>query len=164
MTDATSVFSDVTLADLAVLVSKAGRGNKTAARRARAEFNRLDRHLSNGGVLPQAWRTATKPAREVVVDKHNDVVDEGKPLQSGRTNHKVFWSIVDAENGLTDYETEEMLGLTHQSASAARNTLMLRGYVVASGEFRATATGSRATVWMVSEWAQARIKAGFEIR
>lgn len=50
--------------------------------------------------------------------------------------------------GFTDDELEIGLGRSHQSVSAARNTLMRRGYVVATDERRQTRWGNPAVVYV----------------
>ncbi len=52
--------------------------------------------------------------------------------------------------GLTDFDLEDALGRSHQSVSAARNTLMNAGLVTDSGKTRPNARGNRCIVWVVS--------------
>lgn len=52
------------------------------------------------------------------------------------------------EHGLTDDEIEVLTGMTHQSASAARNNLMQRGLVTDSGQRRKNRRGLNAIVWI----------------
>ena len=49
--------------------------------------------------------------------------------------------------GFTDDEIEQVTGWPHQSASACRNSLMLDGYLVDSGQRRKTRRGTNAIVW-----------------
>lgn len=49
--------------------------------------------------------------------------------------------------GFTDDELETITGLTHQSVSACRNTLMRKGLIEASGFTRETRSGNEAIVW-----------------
>lgn len=92
-----------------------------------------------------------------------------KAMRSGTMKHKVFWLIASRTNGLTDYETEQILMRTsalsgkHQSVSGARNRLMRDGYVEDSGKTRLTDSKSPAIVWVVTEWARQRIDLGEEI-
>jgi len=51
---------------------------------------------------------------------------------------------------LTDFDLEDALGRSHQSVSAARNTLMNAGLVTDSGKTRPNARGNRCIVWVVS--------------
>lgn len=53
------------------------------------------------------------------------------------------------DHGATDDEIEVALKCTHQGASAARNTLMNEGKVMASARRRSTRHGRKATVWIV---------------
>ena len=49
--------------------------------------------------------------------------------------------------GLCDHEVEAVTGLRHQTASARRRALVLRGLVRDSGRTRRTDSGRRAIVW-----------------
>lgn len=51
------------------------------------------------------------------------------------------------EQGLCDHEIEERTGLQHQTASARRRELVLRGLLVDSGVRRSTASGRSAKAW-----------------
>lgn len=85
-------------------------------------------------------------------------------LRAGKFNHEVFWLIHDTPGGLADHEMETILGRSHQSLSATRNTLMNKGYIVASGEIRKTSYGNDAAVWVPTEWAAERVRRGLEKR
>lgn len=50
--------------------------------------------------------------------------------------------------GATDWELEHYLGLCHQSASARRRELVLKGLIGKSGRTRATGSGRKANVWV----------------
>jgi hypothetical protein len=52
--------------------------------------------------------------------------------------------------GLCDHELEFKTGWLHQSASAARNTLMNDGFIKDSGLRRKTPAGNDAIVWIIS--------------
>lgn len=52
--------------------------------------------------------------------------------------------------GLTDDETERVLNARHQSVSAARRWLVLRGLVKDSGRRRLTSSGRPAAVWVTT--------------
>jgi alkyl hydroperoxide reductase subunit AhpC len=52
--------------------------------------------------------------------------------------------------GLCDHELEQKTGWLHQSASAARNTLMVDGWIVDSGIRRNTPTGNPAIAWIIN--------------
>lgn len=51
-------------------------------------------------------------------------------------------------DGFTDDEMEQIMGRTHQSVSATRNTLMRKGYLVDSGVRRRTRSGNDAIVYV----------------
>lgn len=71
--------------------------------------------------------------------------------RSGSLRAKVLRTICDAARGATDDELEVLLGLTHQSVSASRNTLARDGWITDSGERRNTRSGNRAIVWVPVE-------------
>jgi hypothetical protein len=52
--------------------------------------------------------------------------------------------------GATDWELERDLGLRHQTVSARRREMELRGFVRNSGEKRLTDSGRRAIVWVLT--------------
>lgn len=51
--------------------------------------------------------------------------------------------------GATDDEVEQVLGLSHQTASASRRELVTKGLAEDSGGTRPTRSGRQATVWIV---------------
>lgn len=53
--------------------------------------------------------------------------------------------------GATDDEIEQALGLRHQTASARRRELVLKGFIVFAGALRETTSGRAAQVWVVSK-------------
>ena len=53
--------------------------------------------------------------------------------------------------GLCDHEIERATGLIHQTASARRRGLVLKGLVVDSGARRKTPSGRAAVAWVVTE-------------
>jgi hypothetical protein len=55
------------------------------------------------------------------------------------------------ERGMCDHEVEETTGLIHQTASARRRGLVLKGLVEDSGIRRKTASGRHAKAWRVVE-------------
>ena len=61
----------------------------------------------------------------------------------------VLADIARCVNGATDYEIECHTGMKHQTASARRRGLVLKGLVEDSGLRRATDTGRAAVVWRV---------------
>lgn len=61
----------------------------------------------------------------------------------------VLADIAGCINGATDYEIELHTGLRHQTASARRRGLVLKGLVEDSGLRRNTDSGRAAVVWRV---------------
>lgn len=53
--------------------------------------------------------------------------------------------------GATDDEVERHLLMRHQTASARRRTLVLKGRVVETGRERRTRSGRWATVWVIAD-------------
>lgn len=71
--------------------------------------------------------------------------------RSGTDRRAVFEYVVRCGGvGATDDEIERTLGMSHQSASARRNSLAADGWLVNSGRKRNTRTGSPAAVWVLS--------------
>jgi hypothetical protein len=68
-------------------------------------------------------------------------------LKSGTRRKEIFDLISNHSNGLTDDEIEILTGLTHQSASGLRNSLMRDGLIVDSGERRKNRRGNSSIVW-----------------
>jgi len=54
-------------------------------------------------------------------------------------------------HGLCDHEIVDLTGWLHQSASSIRNSLMIDGYIVDSGNRRKTPRGNEAIVWIVNK-------------
>jgi hypothetical protein len=68
--------------------------------------------------------------------------------QLGRLQALVLEAVRAAgEAGMTDEELERALGLRHQSVSARRRELVLRGQLADSGDRRRTSSGRAAIVW-----------------
>lgn len=71
--------------------------------------------------------------------------------RSGSDRRAVFEYVVRCGDvGATDDEIEQTLDMSHQSASARRNSLVADGWLVNSGRKRNTRTGSAASVWVLS--------------
>jgi hypothetical protein len=66
-----------------------------------------------------------------------------------RLEAAVLNKITTAANGATDYEIECWTNLRHQTASARRRGLVLKGLVEDSGLRRNTDSGRAAVVWRV---------------
>lgn len=74
-------------------------------------------------------------------------------LQAGTRRRQVFDCIARSmSTGMTDDEIERMMGKSHQTISATRNTLMNDGLIVDSGQRRRTQFGNQAIVWVT--WGQ----------
>lgn len=70
----------------------------------------------------------------------------------GRLEHMVLEHIkAQGVRGATDDEIECALQLRHQTASARRRTLVIKGLVVESGRERKTRSGRWASVWAAAE-------------
>lgn len=63
------------------------------------------------------------------------------------TRRKGILDLIVSSQGLTDSEIEEITGLSHQSASASRNSLMNDGFIVDSGVRRQNVRGNPEIVW-----------------
>ena len=70
--------------------------------------------------------------------------------RSGTRRKEIFDLIAEHEFGLTDDEIEVLTGLTHQTASATRNSLMRDGLIVVSGDARTNRRGNASIVWKVN--------------
>lgn len=72
-----------------------------------------------------------------------------KTLPRSGTKQALLWDLVNAagDYGLTDDEIEVKTGWTHQSASANRNTLMMKGLLIDSGQRRNNRRGLSCIVW-----------------
>jgi hypothetical protein len=82
-------------------------------------------------------------------DTSRDAASKAVP-KSGTRRKEIFDLICDAPTGLTDDEIEILTGLTHQSASGSRNSLMCDGLIVDSGERRENRRGNSSIVWKVN--------------
>jgi hypothetical protein len=74
---------------------------------------------------------------------------ERKVGKTGTQRRRIYdLALSRGDGGLTDDEVEVHLGLLHQSASAARNSLMKDGWLHDSGRRRLTRSGEQAIVWV----------------
>lgn len=74
---------------------------------------------------------------------------ESMEPHAGTLEAKVLIAIRAAgDEGHTDDELEQVLGLSHQTTSARRRALVIRCLVKDSGERRPTRSGRGATVWI----------------
>lgn len=63
-----------------------------------------------------------------------------------RLEERVYRTLLDAKDGMTDEELEKALAMRHQTVSARRRELVLAGLVVGRGTRRGT-SGRRQSVW-----------------
>lgn len=75
-----------------------------------------------------------------------------RALPHSGTKRRMIYELIKESSmfGLCDHELEEKTGWLHQSASAARNTLMKDGWITDSGQRRNTQQGNPAIVWIVT--------------
>lgn len=71
-----------------------------------------------------------------------------KALPRSGSRRRSIYDWVAKKHGCTDDELEFLMGWSHQTVSAARNSLMEDGLVVDSGERRNTRHGNPAIVWV----------------
>ena len=64
------------------------------------------------------------------------------------TRKAMIYDLIVAFGGLSDSEIERITHLSHQSASAARNSLMRDGLIMDSGERIFNSRGNREIVWV----------------
>ena len=69
--------------------------------------------------------------------------------KSGTIQRRIL-ELITEHGGLTDEQIENLLHLKHQSASAARNVLMNKGWVINSGKTRRNLNGNYAIVWIAN--------------
>lgn len=83
---------------------------------------------------------------------HPDTSEKMRERKIGKTGtqRRMIYDLAleRGEHGITDDEVEQTLGLLHQSASAARNSLMKDGWLLDSGARRKTRSREDAIVWV----------------
>jgi hypothetical protein len=97
-------------------------------------------------------RLATAPKVRLSTNARNtsrSAAEKALP-RSGTRRKEIFDLIAEHEFGLTDDEIEVLTGLTHQTASATRNSLMRDGLIVVSGDARTNRRGNASIVWKVN--------------
>ena len=102
--------------------------------------------IEKGLVVPKPLKTPSKPS----IDRNTVRVGTSAPstslraaakaLPSSGTKRRLIYDAMVAagDEGLCDHELEQMFGWVHQSASAARNSLMNDGWCVVSNKQRLT--------------------------
>jgi len=109
--------------------------------------------LANAVIAAQGDENAQLRARRDAPETSRQVMDKIRAGSLGDHVLKLFFTASlhpnpDTGEGWTDDELEQALNRSHQSVSAARNTLMRRGYVVATDERRNTRWGNPAVVYV----------------
>jgi len=108
------------------------------------------------GLVQTPSKKPSKPAidRNVVAVRATAPATSKKAAErtlpsTGTKRRMIYDAMVEAgENGLCDHELEQMFGWVHQSASAARNSLMNDGWCVVSDKQRKTPTGNLANAYI----------------
>lgn len=100
---------------------------------------------------PRATTTTRVRAKPVGTAQGTSLADAIGSLKQGTTRKAVFDIIRNrGEHGATDDEVEAIMGRSHQTVSAARNTLSSDGLILATTKKRNTRYGQPATVWIVA--------------
>ena len=71
--------------------------------------------------------------------------------RSGTVRRKVYEHLSQS-GGLTDYELEQVFGISHQTISASRRSLVVDGWLVDSGQTRKNKSGNDCIVWVVVQF------------
>lgn len=79
-----------------------------------------------------------------------DIIERRKALPRVGTFRRMVWDQIGRMGGATDDELEYALGKSHQSVSAARNSLMEDDLIRDSGEKRPTRYDNEAIVWVIN--------------
>jgi len=97
-------------------------------------------------------RLATAPKVRLSANARDTSRDAARKavLKAGTRRKEIFDLIAGHEFGLTDDDIEVLTGLTHQSASGLRNSLMRDGLVVDSEMRRKNRRGNSSIVWKVN--------------
>lgn len=74
-----------------------------------------------------------------------------RALPAMGTKRRITYDLIRDHGGLCDHEIEALTGWLHQSASAARNSLMNDGWLTDSGKRRNTPQGNPAIVWAAND-------------
>lgn len=92
------------------------------------------------------WCQAAHSPTLVRHDAMDTSVAAAQKPKSG-TKQAIYVLLHDNPDGLTDMEIEDITGLPHQSASAARRGLVVAGLAEDSGKRRKNSRGNDAAVW-----------------
>lgn len=71
--------------------------------------------------------------------------------RSGSVRRKVYEHLV-SRGGRTDYELESDFGMSHQTISASRRSLVVDGWLVDSGQTRKNKSNNDCIVWVVVDF------------
>lgn len=102
------------------------------------------RHLTNGEC---GWCRAGEAPTLVRKNAMDTSVKAANVGSQKGNKQRIYTLLYDHPDGLTDMEIEDITGLTHQSASAARRSLVVAGLAEDSGKRRKNSRGNDAAVW-----------------
>jgi hypothetical protein len=71
--------------------------------------------------------------------------------RSGTVRRRLYEHLVKC-GGRTDYELEKEFGISHQTISASRRSLVVDGWIIDSGETRKNLSGNDCIVWVVAQF------------
>lgn len=108
------------------------------ARRGVAAQTAVDKLLKAPPVVPSCDRDTSLEAAHHQARSGRATSDE----------RRVYEALVASADGLTDDQVEILLAMRHQTASARRRGLVLKGLVEDSGRRRKTSSGRLAIVWV----------------
>lgn len=104
--------------------------------------------LAKAIVAAQGDDTFEPHARKDAPDTSHAVFDK---IRNGNLQDQVLQAFINLDRingvGATDDDIEVALGRAHQSVSAARNSLVRKGYLVDTGERRPNRHGNMAVRW-----------------
>lgn len=112
---------------------------------------RLDKRKKRGyrkgmNMTNQNTKETWKRYNSVSVEAYRSI----KPMASTLREQVLAFIENRGNGGATDDEVEAVTGMRHQTASARRRELVLKGLVRDSGLRRETRSGRNATVWVVT--------------
>lgn len=105
------------------------------------------RGLDNGAC---GWCAAGDAPTLVRHDAMDTSVKAAGTASRTSTKQRIYTLLHDNPEGLTDMEIEDITGLPHQSASAARRGLVVAGLAEDSGKRRKNSRGNDAAVWRLA--------------
>lgn len=88
------------------------------------------------------------------VGRHHPVTAKAaaaRALPSTGTKRRLIYDLIAEKDGLCDWELEHAFGWKHESASAARRSLVRDGWLIDSGRTRKVPdTGNAAIIWIIN--------------